>query len=105
MYNRSTRTFGDTVRCSFYSGSYEKRSVANQVALPCSAPSHSLSFRLDPSGVSQFLIPWIEKSGYVAPLMVNAGLTILFTLGGSIFLWFFGKTLRRWTKNSYIHRM
>ncbi|KAK4047493.1 hypothetical protein OIV83_005406 [Microbotryomycetes sp. JL201] len=56
-------------------------------------------------GVSQFLVPWILKSGFIAPLMVNTGLTLIFALLGSILLMFTGKTLRKWTRNSYVHNM
>jgi hypothetical protein len=32
--------------------------------------------------------------------MTNNGLTLLWTIGGGVLLYFFGKTVRRWTKNS-----
>lgn len=31
-------------------------------------------------GISQFLNPWIVKSGYVVPIMVNTALTLFFYL-------------------------
>ncbi|KAK4046482.1 hypothetical protein OIO90_006553 [Microbotryomycetes sp. JL221] len=56
-------------------------------------------------GVSQFLIPWIMKSGFVTPMLVNTGVTLIFALLGSIGLMFSGKTFRKWTRNSYVHKM
>ncbi|KAM0790327.1 hypothetical protein ACM66B_003212 [Microbotryomycetes sp. NB124-2] len=56
-------------------------------------------------GVSQFMVPWILKSGFIAPMMVNTGLTLVFALLGSIALMFFGKTLRKWTSQSFVHKM
>lgn len=32
--------------------------------------------------------------------MTNNGLTLLWVIGGGVGLYFFGKTVRRWTKNS-----
>jgi hypothetical protein len=51
-------------------------------------------------GVSKFITSWIAKDGYIAPIMTNNGLTLLWTIGGGVLLYFFGKTVRRWTKNS-----
>lgn len=51
-------------------------------------------------GVSKFITSWIEKDGFIAPIMTNNGLTLLWVIGGGVGLYFFGKTVRRWTKNS-----
>lgn len=50
-------------------------------------------------GVSKFITPWILSDGYIAPIMTNNGLTLLWVIGGGVLLWFFGKTCRRWTRN------
>ena len=55
-------------------------------------------------GFSKFITVWIEKSGYIAPIMTNASLILFFCLCGIIF-YFYGKTFRRWTKNSDVHHM
>lgn len=56
-------------------------------------------------GVSVFLVPWIEKAGFITPFMVNTGMTIGFTLIPGVLLWFFGKKIRGITKDSYVHRL
>lgn len=75
----------------------------------------------------QFLIPWILSGGFIPPIMTIAGLsyfkfslshhslmllssslsgmTIAFTLLGSIALVYGGKACRRWTKDSFVHKM
>ena len=37
--------------------------------------------------------------------MTNNGLTLLWVIGGGVGLWFFGKTVRRWTKDSSVHKL
>lgn len=53
-------------------------------------------------GFSKFITPWIISDGYVAPIMTNMALTFLWCAMGIVF-WFYGKTFRRWSKNSKIH--
>ncbi|KAL1890041.1 hypothetical protein Sste5346_008476 [Sporothrix stenoceras] len=55
-------------------------------------------------GVSKFLTPWAEKSGFTAPILTNMGLTLFFCLLGVPF-WFWGKKLRGMTRNSFVHRL
>ncbi|KAL3422543.1 hypothetical protein PVAG01_06699 [Phlyctema vagabunda] len=55
-------------------------------------------------GFSKFITPWIEKSGYIPPIMTNMSLITLWCLTGVIF-WYCGKTFRRWTKDSKVHSM
>ncbi|KAK9448254.1 major facilitator superfamily domain-containing protein [Limtongia smithiae] len=55
-------------------------------------------------GVSKFITPWIEKSGYLPPLGTELALSMLWLLFG-IPLYFFGKHARRWSRNSSVHRM
>jgi len=54
-------------------------------------------------GLSAFITPWILKNGYVDPLMTNMGLTVMFTLM-AVPLYFWGKSLRHLTKDSFVHR-
>jgi hypothetical protein len=54
-------------------------------------------------GVSKFITSWIAKSGYIEPIMVNNGLTLLWVIGGGVSLYFWGKTVRRWTKDSWYY--
>ncbi|KAG4426455.1 hypothetical protein IFR04_000337 [Cadophora malorum] len=55
-------------------------------------------------GFSKFITPWIIKSGYIPPIMTNMALITFFCCTGIIF-WFYGKTFRKWTRNSKVHSM
>lgn len=55
-------------------------------------------------GVSTFLIPWVVKSGFVAPLWVLGATGFVVHLA-AIPLYFYGKRLRRSTKDSFVHKM
>jgi hypothetical protein len=55
-------------------------------------------------GFSKFITPWTIKSGYVPPIMTNMSLIALWSCCGIIF-WYYGKTFRKWTRNSKVHRM
>jgi hypothetical protein len=71
-------------------------------------------------GFGKFITPWSEESGYVnrsmhsftvlihcrfiPPIMTNAALILIWCLFGVLF-WWKGKTFRRWSKNSSVHRM
>jgi hypothetical protein len=55
-------------------------------------------------GFSKFITPWTMKDGYVPPIMTNMSLITLWCLCGVIF-WFYGKTFRKWTRNSKVHSM
>jgi hypothetical protein len=54
-------------------------------------------------GVSKFLNVWIIEIGYITPSMTVMGLTLFFILF-AIPLYFRGKTVRKWTKNSSLHK-
>ncbi|CCX33323.1 major facilitator superfamily domain-containing protein [Pyronema domesticum] len=54
-------------------------------------------------GVSKFMTPWIISSGYVKPVATIVGTsTLIYVL--AIPLYFWGKKLRRATKDSYVHK-
>lgn len=55
-------------------------------------------------GFSKFITPWIEKSGYIPPIMTNMALITLWCFCGIVF-WYYGKTFRKWTRNSKVHKM
>ncbi|KAF1831749.1 MFS transporter-like protein [Decorospora gaudefroyi] len=54
-------------------------------------------------GFSEFITPWTLESGFIDPIMTNAALILLWCLFGVLF-WWKGKTFRRWSKNSKVHR-
>jgi hypothetical protein len=55
-------------------------------------------------GFSKFITPWTIESGYIPPIMTNMALITLWCCCGIIF-WYYGKTFRRWTRNSKVHTM
>ncbi|KAF2791936.1 MFS general substrate transporter [Melanomma pulvis-pyrius CBS 109.77] len=55
-------------------------------------------------GFSKFITPWAVKDGFIPPIMTNASLILLWCLFGILF-WWKGKTVRRWSRNSSVHRM
>ncbi|KAH8894705.1 serine/threonine kinase 16 [Thozetella sp. PMI_491] len=55
-------------------------------------------------GFSKFITNWVESSGYIPPIMTNGSLTLLWCLFGILF-YYKGKTFRRWSKDSDVHKM
>ncbi|XP_044717757.1 major facilitator superfamily domain-containing protein [Hirsutella rhossiliensis] len=55
-------------------------------------------------GMGRFITPWTEERGFIEAFMVNMALTFAWCLFGVIF-YYYGKTFRRWTKDSIIHRL
>ncbi|KAJ5825424.1 MFS transporter [Penicillium riverlandense] len=54
-------------------------------------------------GFSKFITPWTESAGYIKPIMLNMCLATLWTASGILF-YFRGKTFRKWTAKSDIHK-
>ncbi|OAL53688.1 MFS transporter-like protein [Pyrenochaeta sp. DS3sAY3a] len=55
-------------------------------------------------GLGKFITPWTIEAGFIPPIMTNASLILFFCLFGILF-WWKGKTFRRWSKNSKVHKM
>lgn len=55
-------------------------------------------------GFSKFITPWSIKDGFIPPIMLNMGLIFLWCSFGILF-YFFGKTFRKWSRNSSVHDM
>ncbi|KAH7131669.1 major facilitator superfamily domain-containing protein [Dactylonectria estremocensis] len=55
-------------------------------------------------GMGKFITPWTVADGFINAFMVNMALTFLWCLLAVVF-YFYGKTFRRWTKNSIVHRL
>lgn len=53
-------------------------------------------------GVSEFITPWIEASGYINPIMLNMSLAVLWSLFVILF-YCCGKQFRKWTAKSSVH--
>jgi hypothetical protein len=54
-------------------------------------------------GMTYFINDWAVKNGFIPPLMLLMAMTVGFSLIGGIFLYFYGKTMRRWSRNAKIH--
>ena len=52
----------------------------------------------------RFITPWVEQSGFVPPIMTNMSLVTLWCMFGILF-YFKGKTFRRLSRNSNVHRL
>ncbi|KAF2159419.1 hypothetical protein M409DRAFT_71079 [Zasmidium cellare ATCC 36951] len=55
-------------------------------------------------GLSKFITPWVTDSGFVKPILTNVALITFWCAFGGVFYWK-GKTIRRWSKNSSVHRL
>ncbi|KAI8935588.1 hypothetical protein NX059_008154 [Plenodomus lindquistii] len=54
-------------------------------------------------GMGEFITHWTIEVGFITPIMTNAALVLLWCLFGVLF-WWKGKTFRRWSKNSSVHK-
>ncbi|OHF03201.1 hypothetical protein CORC01_01585 [Colletotrichum orchidophilum] len=55
-------------------------------------------------GMGKFITPWTVKAGFIPAFMTNMALSVFFCATGIIF-YFYGKTFRRWTRNSSVHNL
>ncbi|KAK9449446.1 putative MFS transporter [Limtongia smithiae] len=55
-------------------------------------------------GLSKFLTDWVDKAGFVKPMATNMALCVFWILF-AIPLFYYGKTVRRWTKDSNVHSL
>ncbi|KAL9024926.1 MAG: hypothetical protein Q9196_006154 [Gyalolechia fulgens] len=53
-------------------------------------------------GLSKFVTEWSQADGYLAPVMTNMCLSVLWCLLGILF-WWKGQKLRYWTRHSRVH--
>lgn len=84
-------------------------SIASTYAVDCYKPvagdyfvSATVNKNLWAYGVAKFITPWTEKSGYIPAFMTNMSL-MLFFMGLGIVFYYYGKTMRKWTRNSSVH--
>ncbi|KAM0228550.1 hypothetical protein ACHAPO_010627 [Fusarium lateritium] len=84
-------------------------SIASTYAVDCYKPvtgSLFVAITVNKSlwgyGMGRFVTPWTIKSGFIPVFMTNMGLTVLWCGLGAVF-YFYGKTFRRWTKDSNVH--
>ncbi|CAJ0550132.1 Ff.00g100620.m01.CDS01 [Fusarium sp. VM40] len=86
-------------------------SIASTYAVDCYKPvtgSLFVAITVNKSlwgyGMGRFVTPWTIKSGFIPVFMTNMALTTLFCGLGAVF-YFYGKTFRRWTRNSNVHEV
>ncbi|KAL5387000.1 hypothetical protein PMIN02_008276 [Paraphaeosphaeria minitans] len=56
-------------------------------------------------GMTYYMNDWATNSGYISPVMLLLAMNVGITLLGMVVFMFFGKTFRRWTKDSKIHSL
>lgn len=54
-------------------------------------------------GMTYFVNDMADARGYLAPIMLLAGLGVGIPVAGGVALWFGGKSLRKLTRNSKVH--
>jgi MFS family permease len=54
-------------------------------------------------GMTYYINDWAAADGFIPPMMLLMAMTVGLTLAGTIFFMLYGKTCRRWTRNSKIH--
>ncbi|KAF2130324.1 serine/threonine kinase 16 [Dothidotthia symphoricarpi CBS 119687] len=55
-------------------------------------------------GFSKFVTEWSMEDGFIPTIMTNGSIALFFCLFGVLF-WWKGKTVRRWSKNSNVHKL
>ena len=55
-------------------------------------------------GFAEFITPWTEEVGFVITIMTNMCLVTLWCSFGILF-YYMGKTFRRWSKDSSVHKL
>jgi hypothetical protein len=53
--------------------------------------------------MTYFIEGWAEEKGWVEPIMTLAALGVGIPAIGAVIFWFYGKKMRRWTRNSKVH--
>jgi hypothetical protein len=56
-------------------------------------------------GMTYYINKWAARSGYIAPMMILAGLALGSGLLGLVMFWTFGKQFRRWTMRSGVNQL
>jgi hypothetical protein len=53
--------------------------------------------------MTYWLNDWVVSAGYIEPLMILMAVTVAFSVIGIAVMMKYGKTFRRWTRNSKLH--
>lgn len=53
--------------------------------------------------MTYYMNNWAARNGFIPPVMLLMAMTVGITLIGMVLLMFYGKTCRRWMKNSKVH--
>ena len=57
-------------------------------------------------GMSKIFTGWTLANGFIIPIMVNNAVTLAIVIFGGLIMYFFGKDLRRLTRdNRYSHKL
>jgi hypothetical protein len=55
--------------------------------------------------MTYFINDWAAQKGFIGPIMLLGGLTVGTSTLGAVVFYFWGKTFRRWTKDSKLHTL
>ncbi|EXJ82934.1 hypothetical protein A1O3_06751 [Capronia epimyces CBS 606.96] len=72
--------------------------ISGQIMVTATVAKNTFGF-----GMTYYINDWAAQSGFTGPFMLLMSMTVGFTLIGMLVLMFYGKTFRRWTKDSRIH--
>ena len=56
-------------------------------------------------GMTYYINNWVVTDGFIPPLLLLMAMTVGFSLTGMVFFMFFGKELRRRSRNSKVHSL
>jgi len=55
--------------------------------------------------MTYYINDWAVRDGFIGPVMLVGGLTFGVSTIGALIFYFFGKTFRRWSSGSRIHKL
>jgi hypothetical protein len=55
--------------------------------------------------MTYFINDWAAQKGFIGPIMLLGGLTVGTSTLGAVVFYFWGKTFRRWIKDSKLHTL
>ncbi|TKA55492.1 hypothetical protein B0A49_11454 [Cryomyces minteri] len=76
------------------------RPVAGQILVISTVCKNTFGF-----GMTYYINDWAIKSGFIPPLMLLMAITCGFATIGLVFFTYFGKTMRRMTRNAKVHEL
>ncbi|KAJ5548430.1 hypothetical protein N7513_005664 [Penicillium frequentans] len=86
-----------TIATTYAIDSY--KNVAGEIMVLATVAKNTFGY-----GMTYFIVPWVTEHGFLYPIITVGMIAVGITLIGVIVFFFFGKTFRRWTRDSGIHQ-